>query len=537
MISKIRHAVPAIACAMLLFAFPAGSAAGEDLGKLVAALNVAETPEEVSAAVGAILESGIGIAELAAALANGPAYPADAQRGWAVDKVEASDGRQRPFHLYVPDAYRYAKKWPLLVDMHGGVSRPQLISRQQFEQFRAQMWFEGAEKGDFLLAMPMGQAGAEWWTKVGASNVLRMILKIRRMYNVDENRVFVTGFSDGGSGSFFFGANYTTPFAGMIPLNGFLPVAGAGGLDVWIPNLSNKPLYVVNTGRDTLYPAAQVRPYIETLKSAGVIVTYREYEEYGHMPGYWQVERDSVFAFVEETRRNPFPEKLTWECSDPDLGRCHWISIDEIGECGDDDDSLKADFNPTFTPTRVMLGIRLDQAWTGTGVRVEQVVEGKTTASAMGMKDGDVIVGLDDAEVATLADLRAVLDAKKPGDSVKAKVKRGEDEIDLEGRFEAAEPRPYFAREAKSGRISASRKGNSIEVRARGVRRFTVFASAGMLDVGKPVIVVVNGRKRFEGLVKADIGLMLRMYASERDRTMIFCGSIAVLLGEEGEGF
>ena len=146
MISKIRHAVPAIACAMLLFAFPAGSAAGEDLGKLVAALNVAETPEEVSAAVGAILESGIGIAELAAALANGPAYPADAQRGWAVDKVEASDGRQRPFHLYVPDAYRYAKKWPLLVDMHGGVSRPQLISRQQFEQFRAQMWFEGAEK-------------------------------------------------------------------------------------------------------------------------------------------------------------------------------------------------------------------------------------------------------------------------------------------------------------------------------------------------------------------------------------------------------
>ena len=55
----------------------------------------------------------------------------------------------------------------------------------------------------------------------------------------------------------------TTPYASFLPLNGFIMVIANGSIDdgqIFPNNLRNKPMFVVNGGKDPLYPTSEVEP-------------------------------------------------------------------------------------------------------------------------------------------------------------------------------------------------------------------------------------------------------------------------------------
>ena len=71
--------------------------------------------------------------ELAQALARGRTYKTDVETGWQVAWQNCPDGERRPYHVYVPETYDPKTPYPLFFDLHGGVSRPQIIDPAQFE--------------------------------------------------------------------------------------------------------------------------------------------------------------------------------------------------------------------------------------------------------------------------------------------------------------------------------------------------------------------------------------------------------------------
>ena len=87
---------------------------------------------------------------------------------------------------------------------------------------------------------------------------------MKREYNVDENRVVVSGVSDGGTGAYYVAMRDTTPYASFLPLNGYVLVLRSPELQIsgslFLNNLRNKPLYIVNGGKDPLYPMDTVEP-------------------------------------------------------------------------------------------------------------------------------------------------------------------------------------------------------------------------------------------------------------------------------------
>jgi hypothetical protein len=363
---------------------------------------------------------------------------------------------------------------------------------------------------------------------------------IKRRYNVDDNKIFATGFSDGASGSFFLAVAHTTPFAGFLPLNGFPTVAGAGGVPVYLPNASNKPMYVVNTTEDSLYPAKLVTQFIESMRETGAKITYKVYENIGHRPDYWPRERESLLRFIRETVRDPLPKALTWETSSPEYGRCHWVRIDEVGKTGNDAEELVKDYNPKLKIDRVQIGILVDRAFQGEGVRIDKLSDGETLAKTLDLRPGDVITEMDGRVVGSLTDLRGFLGAKKPGDAVSFKFTRGEEESVVEGRFADPAPRPAFSRTKIAGRVSVTCRGNAVTVRARNVVRFTLFVSGDLFDLDEPLVVTANGRKVFEGFVAPDVSFMIFQAAQDEDRSMVFRGKVEVDLGakedpDEGE--
>ena len=71
---------------------------------------------------------------------------------------------------------------------------------------------------------PTGFAEAPWWTYTQVENLDRVLTRLARTYNVDENRITLAGVSDGGTGAYFFALREATRWSAIFPFNGHLRV-------------------------------------------------------------------------------------------------------------------------------------------------------------------------------------------------------------------------------------------------------------------------------------------------------------------------
>jgi len=88
--------------------------------------------------------------------------------------------------------------------------------------------------------------------------------------------------------------------------------------------------------------------------------------------------------------------------------------------------------------------------------------------------------------------------------------------------------RTLFDRDKPSGRVDAMRRGNSFDVKTRGVQVFTLLLSPDVVDFGKPVRVTVNSRVAHEGVVSKDVATLVKWAARDLDRTMVYGAELHV---------
>jgi hypothetical protein len=190
---------------------------------------------------------------------------------------------------------------------------------------------------DELVLQPRGWLDAEWWRPVAVRNLLNVVDRVKRDYNVDESRIYITGISDGGSAVFFYGMREATLWSACLSLNGHPlvvanPSTEADG-QLYPANLRNCPLYAVNGGRDQLYPAASVAPTMEMFQRAGVDVTFQVYPDGEHNVNWWPQERPRYEAFLGAHPRVAHPERISWETERTDrYDRFRWLLIERLGK-------------------------------------------------------------------------------------------------------------------------------------------------------------------------------------------------------------
>ncbi|PIP11882.1 MAG: hypothetical protein COT45_03500 [bacterium (Candidatus Stahlbacteria) CG08_land_8_20_14_0_20_40_26] len=498
----------------------------ESLEKLLDSLFSVSTEAEQEKVINTITALNPNVEKAESLLKAGRKYPKDVPVGWNIYENLCIDGINRPYHIYIPEDYNPNKKYMVFFYLHGLVSRDELIPKDEFIEKRS-FWVDEAKKEEFIYVLPMGRAGATWWNEIGAQHILKILENVKRRYNIDENRVFLSGFSDGGSGAYYMALNYSTPFAGFISLNGHIGVAQAGGNPIYLPNLYNRPLYIVNTGKDYLYPIDEVTPYIEKICQIAGEVTFKTYQEFGHLPpfGYRDKEKPLILEFMRNTEREPFSSRLKWETSSPDLGRIDWLKIEKIEDISNNVEF--DDLNPITTYKRVTIGVDIDYGFKGKGVRIKKIRE-NTLAERLNLKSGDVIIGLDDKETDKPSTLREIISEKRPGDQISLIIIRNNKRLTFEGKFEKPEPEPAFSREKLSGRIEAEVTGNRIDVKVKNIGAYTVFISRDQFDIDKDIEIYTNGELSFKGKIKPDIEFMLRQATKDMDRSMIFIGKIEI---------
>ena len=184
-------------------------------------------------------------------------------------------------------------------------------------------------------------ADAAWWHTNQLDNILRVVDRLKRAYNIDESRVYLTGISDGGTGVYYIAMREPTPWASLLPLNGSIKVLGNPAVkadgELYPANLDNKPLYIVNGGRDPLYPVDHVQTHVDALKRLGVSLVFRPQPAAGHDTSWWRWEREPFEQFVRTHPREAHPAALSWETERVDRSnRAHWLVIDRLGPGSDD---------------------------------------------------------------------------------------------------------------------------------------------------------------------------------------------------------
>lgn len=325
----------------LAFALVASLSAQAPVDALFDQFFAAESPADALVIADQIAASGVAFDTAYARLKKGRGY-LDEKRGEYSLRWKSKSG---PFFnnlVNVPADYDPSKPLQLRVQLHGGVGRP---SPNAVAPGRPTGGPTGGDKPSGLsnriagekqvYLHPSGWAAAQWWDEEQIDNILRAVDTLKRKYNIDESRIYITGISDGGTGVYYMALKEPNLWSSYLPLNGSIAVIrhpdnGADG-EMYGNNLSNAPLYIVNGENDPLYPVDQVEPHIKWFHSLGVTHVFRPQAGAGHNTAWWPTEREPFEQFVREHPRAAHPEKLSWETERVDkFNRNRWLVINEL---------------------------------------------------------------------------------------------------------------------------------------------------------------------------------------------------------------
>lgn len=299
---------------------------------LVNALWQADTEAETETVKQQILDTGANAYLMYLGLRRGPEYETPEEMGGTVFTREV-ESEEFPYYVAIPTDYDPEQSYAVEFALHGGVGRPKPESGDNFwERTISRLSAE-----DRFMVVPVAWADAYWWADSQADNLTAILRTLKSQFNIDENRVYLSGVSDGGTGAYFFAFKQPTEWAAFLPYIGHPGVLrnpnSGGGYRLYFENLANKPLYIVNGENDRLYPAASLTSFMEILEQAGVDHIWRVIENGGHNTEWMPDELEAIEAFKSANPRDPFPDEIQWVADRTDrYNRNQWIVIDEIAE-------------------------------------------------------------------------------------------------------------------------------------------------------------------------------------------------------------
>jgi len=446
-----------------------------------------------------------------------------------LEKTMCVDSVERPYVLYIPSGYESSKPYPLIVYLHGGVSRAEIIDDPI--AYADDNEFLGlAKTAGWFILFPFGQKDATWWDDVGMANVKNLIRTVKRQYNIDNDRVWMAGFSDGASAGFGFAMLDPNDFGAVIALNGHMGVASLDGdLPVYARNFANTPVYAVTTDNDGLYPTSKMGPTLEMALDAGGDILYRTLSG-DHSFSYAEKELPRIRRFLERHPRDPLPHEIVWECADSEYGRCRWFVIDEIAL--ESPKPWHDDWNTSLLDDRITIGFFSDDAFEGSGVRVGNLADGETFASNAGLQPGDVIIGGGSMSIENMGDLITFKGTLSRGDRAELAVLRGNERLNLVGEIPKATYYNIFKRDRPSGMVRVRYSNNRVDAECSRVRSFRILVHPDMFNLDKPIQVWVNGELMFDKLVKPDAGYLVSSFLERFDRDSAFVAEITIIIPE-----
>jgi len=176
------------------------------------------------------------------------------------------DSTLQPYQVFVPAGYDKSKAFPLVIALHGMGG-----DENSYFQAYAQGAFKvEAEKHGYLVACPKGRKPASMYIGDAEKDVMDVIAEMRRDYNIDPDRIYLTGHSMGGYGTWSVAMNHPEVFAALAP------VSGGANNPAAMSKIAHIPQLVVHGDTDPTVPVERSRVMVAAGKKLGAEIKYIE---------------------------------------------------------------------------------------------------------------------------------------------------------------------------------------------------------------------------------------------------------------------
>jgi predicted peptidase len=174
---------------------------------------------------------------------------------------------------YLPDDYERGGEFPLVLFLHGSGERGDDLSKVRVHG--PPMEVDNGRKFPFILISPQCPE-TEWWDVRGLA---ALVLELEANYRVDKQRIYLTGLSMGGFGSFGLAAMLPEKFAAIAVVCG-------GGEHHLAADLAKTPIYSVHGDADPVVNYKHCKALCSLVKKSGGEVSWHRIKDGGH--GVWQ---------------------------------------------------------------------------------------------------------------------------------------------------------------------------------------------------------------------------------------------------------
>ena len=196
----------------------------------------------------------------------------DTERGFIMKSVSVG-GKDMKYVVYVPLAYDPAKPMPAIIFLNGAGECGTDGLKQALIGLGSAVMVDSAQ-WPFIVIFPQKQDVKTLWEDEDAM-VMATLKKTRKDYNIDDSRLYLTGLSQGGHGTWAIAAKHPDLFAAIAPICGW-------GDEEIAKKLTKLPIWAFHGDKDDAVDVERSRELEKWINAAGGSCKLTIYPGVGH---------------------------------------------------------------------------------------------------------------------------------------------------------------------------------------------------------------------------------------------------------------
>lgn len=164
------------------------------------------------------------------------------------------------------------KQLPLIVQLHGAGERGN--GKEEIYKVETHGFAKHLQENEYecIVVMPQCPKDSFWVARV--ESIINFIEQIKAEFNINEKKIYLTGLSMGGYGTWFTAMAKPEMFAAIAPVCG-------GGM-AWNAAVLNMPIWTFHGAVDHVVSPQQTDEMVEKLELLGKDVNYTRLDNVGH---------------------------------------------------------------------------------------------------------------------------------------------------------------------------------------------------------------------------------------------------------------
>jgi predicted peptidase len=188
-----------------------------------------------------------------------------------------------PYRLFVPAGYDKANKYPLAIWLHGagGAGGDNLRQISNDNYYGPHLWAAQETQAKYPSFVLVPQTTGAWALadpkrlSEEETMTLALIESLEKEFSIDSRRIYLSGQSNGGNGTWDLLIKRPAVFAAGVPLCG-------GGNPALAARIASIPIWAFHGAKDDVIPVTYSRNMIRQIRLEGGSPKYTEYPDVGH---------------------------------------------------------------------------------------------------------------------------------------------------------------------------------------------------------------------------------------------------------------